>query len=186
MCKHSTVCHGVERWILSLEGSLVKTSPSPEKAQELTGKDQECGATLPESLAKYDPDSSSWKMSQLSLFGGSTEFSETWPKQGMTQNGFAYERLMWEPPIIGTVSGLLPTLKASDYKMSGTSKKKIQREAERLNLWGVIALEDGGGVLNPRYLEWFMGLKKGWINLDALATEWYRNKASRPGKGSKN
>lgn len=63
----------------------------------------------PDLLANFDRATSSWRTSQTSLFGGYTEFSETWPRSGMTRNGTAY---LLPPlvPIIGEiVSGSLPT-----------------------------------------------------------------------------
>jgi hypothetical protein len=42
------------------------------------------------SFAMYDPSTSSWRTSQGTLAWGSDEFSETWPRAGMTVAGIAY------------------------------------------------------------------------------------------------
>ena len=76
------------------------------------------GQSSPASLANYDPDTSSWRTSQLSLLGGFGEFSETWPRSGMTRNGTAYQLPPLAPLTRGTASGLLPTPAASEYGSS--------------------------------------------------------------------
>lgn len=66
-----------------------------------------------ESFAWFDPESCSWKTSQLSLLptqgGSSGTSSVTWPKQGTTQSGRAYERPTLVLPTRGNESSLLPT-----------------------------------------------------------------------------
>ena len=86
-----------------------KTSAQPEKAQESTALDLECGWKWPESSTKYDPASCSWKTRQCSLLGGLEEFSETWPRWGSMRNGECWEQPMWERRIDETASGLWPT-----------------------------------------------------------------------------
>ena len=61
------------------------------------------------SFASYDPGSSSWKTSRVSLDGEWETYSETWPASGMTRNGTAYQRPTSVPRISASASGLLPT-----------------------------------------------------------------------------
>lgn len=72
------------------------------------------GQSTPVLLAKYDPNSSSWRTSQLCLEGGLTAFSETWPRSGMMRSGTAYQL----PPLVrltdATGSGLWQTPVAND------------------------------------------------------------------------
>ena len=70
---------------------LAKTYPQQDEAQELTESAAECGHTWHESLAKFDPASSSWKTRQFSLLGGLDEFSETWPRWGIMRAGECWE-----------------------------------------------------------------------------------------------
>jgi len=91
-----------------LEGFPVKTSPLPEKAQELTESDQECGEKWRASFTKYDPSSCSWKTHQCSLLGDLDEFSETWPQWGLMRGGECWEQRTLEQTIRGTESGLSP------------------------------------------------------------------------------
>jgi hypothetical protein len=46
-----------------------------------TGSARVFGRSTPVSFASFDPDTSSWRTSQLSLLEDSGEFSETWPRR---------------------------------------------------------------------------------------------------------
>jgi hypothetical protein len=98
-----------------LAGFHAKTSAPLEKEKDLTEKDQECGRTWHELLAKYDQDTHSWKIAQCSLLAEEQESLQTLPKSGMTANGLLWERQMLERRIKETVYGfLLPTPVSSD------------------------------------------------------------------------
>ena len=104
-----TADRGQELLMSYLEGFHAKTSAQPDEAQELMGSDQECGDRWRGSLAKYDPNTSSWKIPQCSLLEDSEECLEIWPRSGMTRDG-----LCWELPTLGrrtkeTESGSWPT-----------------------------------------------------------------------------
>lgn len=71
----------------SAAASPARTSATPASAPDSTASAPGCGASSPGSFAWYDRDSSSWRTSQRSLFGGWTEYSETWPKAGSMRNG---------------------------------------------------------------------------------------------------
>ena len=85
-----------------------------------------CGTNSIESFAYYDPDTSSWKTSQQSFLTDLELFSETWPRQGITVNGVAYQRHLLEPATREIGGGLLPTPLASamdrksKFKQGGT------------------------------------------------------------------
>ncbi len=72
------------------------------------------GPNTLESYAWWDPDTCSWKTSQVSLLPEWETYSETWPRQGMTRNGKAYQRQRLVPPISGGGSSLWPTPVAQD------------------------------------------------------------------------
>jgi hypothetical protein len=61
------------------------------------------------SFAHYDPDSCSWRTSQVCLSGDLETWSETWPRAGMTRNGIAFQRQPLAPLTDETGSGLWPT-----------------------------------------------------------------------------
>jgi hypothetical protein len=67
------------------------------------------GQNTLESFASYDPDTSSWKTSQLSLLADSTPYSETWPRAGMMRNGTSYRLQPLAPRTSVKESGLLLT-----------------------------------------------------------------------------
>lgn len=79
----------------------------PETGSTVDGADY--GLSISESLASYDRDSLSWRTSQICLTGESVEFSEDWPKSGMTRNGTLFQL----PPSVlltgANESGLLLT-----------------------------------------------------------------------------
>ncbi len=94
--------------------SLVKTSAQPERAQESTESAAECGRTWPESFARWDRDTASWKTPQSSLLAGLDEFSETWPRWGMMRAGECSAQSMPAHLTNETESGLWPTPRAQD------------------------------------------------------------------------
>ena len=100
MCRPLTEGRGAELLMSFAAGFRAKTSAQPEKAQALTVSEAECGRTWPASLAKYDPDTSSWRTAQYSLLGGLDEFSETWPKWGLMRSGEC-----WELPTLAPLTG---------------------------------------------------------------------------------
>jgi hypothetical protein len=98
----------------SAAGSPAKTSVWPARAPGSTGNARVFGANTRVSLANYDPATSSWRTSQLSLLEDSTGSSVTWPRSGMTRNGTAFPLVPLAPLTGGTGSGLLPTPRAQN------------------------------------------------------------------------
>jgi hypothetical protein len=84
-----------------------------------TGSARVFGPSSPDSFASFDPATSSWRTSQLSLLGDSIESSVTWPRAGMTRNGIAYPLVPLAPLTRGIASGSWPTPKASDSNGGG-------------------------------------------------------------------
>jgi hypothetical protein len=93
----------------SAAGSPARTSQSPAEAKGSTGHARVFGASTPDSFASYDPATSSWRTSQLSLLEEWSVFSGTWPRAGMTRSGTAFRLRPLAPLTGGTGSGLLPT-----------------------------------------------------------------------------
>ncbi len=114
MSRHSTAIHGAELLTSWREGFRAKTSALPGTARGLMENAAECGTTWPASLAKFDPDTSSWKTAQLSLLGGLEEFSETWPRWGLMRNGECWERQTLVHRTSESASGLWQTPVADD------------------------------------------------------------------------
>jgi hypothetical protein len=122
-CKPLTESHGAELLTSWLEGFRAKTLALQETARDLTENAAECGTTWPASLAKFDPDTSSWKTAQLSLLGGLEEFSETWPRWGLMRAGECWERQTLVPLTSGSESGLSlsiwPTPNCDGFRSDG-------------------------------------------------------------------
>ena len=70
-----------------LADSHVKTFQQQVEGLGLKENGRDSGASSQGSSAKYDPQELKWKTRQRSLFGGLTEFSETWPRWGILQGG---------------------------------------------------------------------------------------------------
>lgn len=174
-----------------LAGFPVRTYQWQEKAQESAESAADCGRTWPGLLARYDPDSCSWKTVQLSLLEDSDECSVTWPRWGMTQGGDAYLLPTVAPGTNATASGLLPTLTVcGNYNRKGASATSGDGLATALKKWPTLTCQDAknngapsqmerntkplnaevGGPLNPEWCEWFMGFPVGWTELKPLET----------------
>jgi hypothetical protein len=81
-------------------------------------------------LTQYDQNTSFWKTSQQSFLTDSEQFSETWPRWGMTQDGAAYVHPMSERRITEIDGSYLPTpltIPVSTTKSEQTYQRDIQR-----------------------------------------------------------
>lgn len=140
------------------------------------------GETWPESLAKYDPDSSLWKTSQRSLFGGWETFLATWPRSGLMLDG-----MCWEAPTSGGLNlenecGSWPTLKASDAKQYSKNadyfRRRVKVAPDLPVLVGLKTPPTAAGFygrLNPDWTEWLMGWPIGWTASGPLATDKFQS-----------
>lgn len=95
--------------------SPARIFPSLVRALGWRVSDPGSGTSTPALLASYDPDSRSWKTSELSLFEDSTKFSGALPRSGTMRNGRIYAPPMSERPISVNGSGLLPTPTAGGH-----------------------------------------------------------------------
>jgi hypothetical protein len=129
--KPLTADRGEALLTLYLADFRAKTSAAQEKGLELMGSAQGCGEKWHGSLARYDPDSRSWKTHQFSLLGGLTEFSETWPRWGLMRNGELFPQKTLVPHIDEKESGLWPTPVADD---TGLRKKPYAQGGTPLSL----------------------------------------------------
>jgi DNA (cytosine-5)-methyltransferase 1 len=135
---------------LSAEDSPAKTCQLQESKQELQQVAPVYGESSPELLAKYVPDTSSWRTYQRCLLAtaehGCAEFLATLPKSGMMRNGTLYrlETLKDYQPVRHTdvtESGLWPTPttqeihhKDAELTPTGRRKSKTSDSSHSLNL----------------------------------------------------
>ena len=89
--------------------NFARTSATQVNAPASRANGLDSGLNTPDLLAKYDPNTSSWKTSQLCLDGDYQEFSETWPRSGMTRSGTAYRLPTLAHRITETGYGFWPT-----------------------------------------------------------------------------
>jgi hypothetical protein len=161
--KPLTEDRGEELLTWYLEGFPAKIFPLPEKAQELTENDQECGEKWRASFTKYDPSSCSWKTHQCSLLGDLDEFLVTWPQWGLMRDGECWEQRTLEQTIRGTESGLsekLPTPTAHNAKECNSPSEQ-NRNTPTL-------ATHAGGKLNPDWVEWLMNWPIKWSDLNGF------------------
>jgi len=119
-----TASHGADLLTWFLADSRVRTFPLLDQAPALMASGRASGQKWPASLTKYDPGSCSWKTAQLSLLGGSDEFSETWPKWGSMRSGECWERTMSAPLTAESASGSWPTPLANSHTGAGHGPNK--------------------------------------------------------------
>ena len=155
-----------------MEDSPVRTYPTLEKEKESQEPARVFGENMRESFASYDLDTSSWRTSALSLFGGSTLFSETWPRSGMMRNGTCCRLQPLAPHTGENGSGLWPTPRASEWKGTGPLGSKSHKHRLDRGYLDATVQERGQrtGKLNPTWIEWLMGYPLGWTDLEDSAT----------------
>jgi hypothetical protein len=178
----------------SAAGSPARTSASPAAGPDWPENARVFGGSSLESLGSYDPATSSWRMSQLSLFEDSMSSLRTLPRAGSMRSGTIFQRRPLAPLTGGIASGLLPTPRASPNENRQTKPTPSQlagRHGMNLatavhltkdGLWttpcaddtghrkdsyeqGGIALStQAGGSLNPAWVCWLMGFPPGWVD----------------------
>lgn len=155
--------HGKEQSTLLPEVSPVRTLVQPEKEKDLPGNGQGSGPRWQESLAKWDPDSCSWRIPHSLFPGDWDEFSGTFPKWGTMQNGELSERTTPEHLTEETGSGFWPTPRRLDFKGASNplvAVKCLERGYSpnlpeqvammQAKLWSTpYVAEDGSGLFSP-------------------------------------
>lgn len=150
------------------------------KAQPTNVKD---GPGLSRQFTRLDPDGSwvktSGGYSQLTLDGTLVEYSETWPRQGISVSGGCYRRVPLVHHTHVKDCSLWPTPTASEGMGGGTASEALralngQRRASghkvTLRAKDLHRLQFGE---NPRpiFYEWLMGWIPGWTGLEPLAMD---------------
>ena len=151
--------------------SYAKTLAVPAEVRESQAADQDYGPRWPESLARYNPHTYSWKTRQCSLLGGLIEYSETLPRWGMMRDGEFMELTTLEAPIIEKEYGYLPTPTASDYKGGIHLSEKRKKFADsQLKDW--LHVRHGGDWASsrphPSFTEGLMMWPAEWTDLKPL------------------
>lgn len=179
-------------WFLA--GSRARTSAQPEKVTALMGREVGSGRKWLGLLARYDPDSRSWRTPQCSLLEDWAESLATWPRWGSMRNGESWERMTAVLPTSESESGLWPTpTVCGNYNRPGASATSGMGLASAVKLWPTVCARDFrypgksrmertggkqgevlpqavGGPLNPDWTEWLMGWPIGQTDLKPLET----------------
>ena len=176
-CRPLTESRGAELLTWWLAGFHARTSPSQEKAQESTEPGLECGDIWRGWLAKFDPDSSSWRTAQRSLIEDSGECLETFPRSGMTRGGLLWELPTLERPTSVTGFGFWPTPTTRDRGTDAPARTGGPSLGVAVRMWPTPTAHNAketnaksemnrntptlaaqaGGALNPNWVEWLMG-----------------------------
>jgi hypothetical protein len=125
MCEQSGASSSTS--MSSAADSPARTSALPAAGLALTASVQDSGFTSTDSLASYDPATSSWKTSQRSLLAEWDESLETWPRAGLMRSGTAYPRQPLAPLTRETESGLWRTPQAGEGNGGGQEASKRQQ-----------------------------------------------------------
>lgn len=150
-------------------GSPVETLPLRVRVRDLPGTVRDFGLRCSASLARYGLALSSRKTVRDCVSLDSAPSSRALAAWGMTVDGACWELgTLVRLPTSESVCGSWPTPKASDWKR-GSSPAEMRRNAPDLPVALVLSGETGG-VVNPEWLEWFLGYPAGWTASGALGT----------------
>ena len=169
MSAPSTENLGEEKSMSSQGVFPVKTSQHLEAVKELKANEADSGERWPESLAKYDQNTFSWRTAQCLLFEDLGECLAIFPRWGMMHDGE-----LWELPMSAHLTeeneyGFLPTVVKVDSK--GTSRKRFRGS---LDFRGGKAIEGlrtsltDPQYIHPDFAEWMMAWPIGWTGLAQL------------------
>jgi hypothetical protein len=186
MSPPSTELRGGEKSMSSAEDSRAKTSQSQGGGLELKASEADSGQKWPESLAKYDPNSRSWRTAQCLLFEDLGESLETFPKWGIMRGGECWDMTNSVVNISAIESGLLPTPTKQIFSLWSSAKSKFLNDGKRKSgvkigsiLWWEMAEqhlrlggeEDRKMIPDPSCGEVVMGWPMEWTELQPLATD---------------
>jgi len=192
MSPPSTELRGEGKSMSSAEDFLAKTSQQQEREPGSLENEADSGEKWPESLAKYDLNTHSWRTHQCLLFEDLTECLAIFPRWGMMHDGELWELAMSAHLIEENESGFLPdginffhTTNTTGLDGGSNSRKALKKRQQSYPTPtvddsknnGNNARKNGpysslngmiGGPLNPVFVEWLMGWPIGWTDLKPL------------------
>lgn len=149
---------------------------------ELTEKAPANGVKWVESSVKYDLNGCEWRTHRCLWDEVLPWSSVTLPRWGMTVAGVVYQHPTLERPISATVSGLLPTPMASDWK-GGTTAIRKDTGKQRLDQFRDWCKSLHGLTYPiPEHSEAMMLWPIGWSDLKPLAMARFRQWQQQHGK----
>lgn len=166
---------GAELLTWFLADSRARTSAALGGGLALMASGPASGVKWQESSVKYCLDSYSWKTHRCLWDEALPWSSVTLPRWGTTRTGVVYQHPTAERPISVTVSGLLPTCTATDYKggRSPEAAVKVGR-SETDSFRQFCRSKLGWKRPRPAAMEAMMLWPDGWSDLKPLATDRFR------------
>jgi hypothetical protein len=140
MSPHSMELRGEEKSMSSVEDSLARISQAQGGGLELKANEADSGQKWPESLAKYDPNTRSWRTAQCLLFEDSTESLETFPRWGMMRDGELWEQSTQVRRTDEIESGLWPTPTGQDNAQVQGQGKAANHPKRGTTLGGAVRM----------------------------------------------
>lgn len=154
-CSYSlTCCAGAHR---------AKIFQSPERAQVLPGSDPASGSNTCASSKKRTRTGSSSKTSRPFALADWKKCSGGSLRSGTLLAGTVFPQAPLVPLTKGTESGLLPTVRASEYK--GCGPKGSRSHSHWLAHFYLSAIVTDSGKLNPTFAERLMGMPADWTDV---------------------
>ena len=170
--KPLTESRGEELLTLYLAAFHAKTCHQREKEQDSMEQDQDSGKKWHGWLAKYDPDSYSWKTAQCSLITDSEECLEIYPNSGLMRDGQLWEQTRLALNTTETEYGLLPTPTARDFNGHTITKKRPKGFNKVLpNVFKLEFQLHGQCYPHPTFSEEVMLWPVGWTDLKPLVMD---------------
>ena len=164
----------IEDWLTSLRQDFPALR-SPQLEENSAKLILETSSPKPLGLyGKWNPISSSWKMSEDWLMGLTHTLRKSlgvFPRQGTVQNGVCAPQPIQEHRINDNDGGAWPTGKfatpqSRDYRVGNINRWDDSNRSRNLN-------DQIGGSLNPDWVEWLMGVPIGWTSTEPLNIENY-------------
>lgn len=199
MCEHLTDAPGKDSLTACVADFHAVKSAQQESALGLPEKEADFGEKCPESFAKLNLITCSWKTRQPLLFVDWEQSLATWPRWGLMQLGECWELAALVPCIGESAYGWLPTPSATDTgcRVSGNpvttrngSLRHIGKNGRQsqFRLSQVVHLLNPEivGSMNPAWQEWLMGWPIGQTDLKPLETAKFQQWLSLHGKPSHN
>ena len=161
-----------ETLMLSVADSLAKILASLESEKDSTEQRAGCGLSSSALFPSLCRPGYSLKTCPRFSMRDYPSFSTASMRSGMTVNGTLYQLPPLVPDITATVSGLLPTPAARDWKdTAGMAKEKGKRSRiDQLHRRIYFDERSSSGKVNPEYVEWLMGFPITWTESTVSAT----------------
>ncbi len=143
--------------------NLAKTSPSQEKAPDCAESAPDSGSNTCASSKRRTPRGSSSKTWRPFALADWKKCSGASLRSGTLFDGTVFPQAPLAPLTKETESGLLPTVRASEYK--GCGPRGSRSHTHWLNHFYLSAIVTDSGKLSPMFAERLMGMPQGWTDV---------------------